>query len=188
MFNPINSNWILRNDVWGYDDQSFSWKELPRRVSIVTHVRVSRKMLEVMHVENMRGNQLYTEMEAPTVALLHGLKAVYAPMPIFFDLGWSADRLDRWFNPGPKGTSGGKGCAMGWGEEARFLGSTWYYRATPPQRMYNNWMGYEDTNIGGAEWESIHGRTCLPQMFLHPIKDAKPTKPGSSTQGVLPYR
>lgn len=187
IFNPINSSWVGAPDVWGYNDSSHAAQDLPRRTTIVTQSRVSRRLLNIMHVENLRGNHVSSEMTPQTVALLHGLKAVYAPMPIWFDRAWSGRALMKWFNPGPKGVSGGDGSAMGWGREGRFGGITWYYRATPPQRLYLNWMGWEDTQIGGPEWEKSHGRPCLPPMMLHPIKDVEPTEPGHTSESRLPY-
>lgn len=178
IFNPINSNWVLRNQVWGYRSRDFAWGDLPRRATIITQLRASRRLLDIMHVENLRGNHLASEMVAQTVALIHGLKAVYAPMPVYFDRAWDGAQLAKWFNGGPKGESGSFGSAMGWGQEGRFQGSTWYFRAIPPQKLYNNWMGYEDAGIGGVEWEKEHGRACLPMMMLHPVKEVKETEQG----------
>ncbi|KAM3074484.1 hypothetical protein ACMFMF_006493 [Clarireedia jacksonii] len=148
MFNPNGTGWIGRNDVWGYGGRD----NTPRRATIITHSRVSKKLLKVMHEENLKGNHVSSEMTPQTVALLHGLKAVYAPMPIFFDRAWNGTSLERWFNPGSQGQSGSTAeSPFGWGKEKRFLGSTWYYRAIPPARLYNNWMGWEDHGIGGPE-------------------------------------
>jgi hypothetical protein len=108
-------------------------------------------------------------------------------MPVFFDRPWNGTLLQKWFNGGPKGVSGYYGSSMDWGQEGRYQGSTWYFRAIPPQRLYNNWAGYEDTDIGGHDWETEHGRPCLPTMFLHPIKEIKPTEPGYSSKSGLPY-
>ncbi|KAI2630097.1 hypothetical protein GGS21DRAFT_525541 [Xylaria nigripes] len=181
------SGWVGANDVWGFNDSSHPTQQLPRRVTIVTHSRISKKLLDIMHVENLRGNHIASEMTCQTVALLHGLKTVYAPMPMFFDRPWKGKDLARWFNSGKKGDSGGDNSAIGWGREARYGGSTWYYRAGPPQRLYNNFMGYEDTKIGGDEWEEIHGRTCLPPAMLHPIKDVAPTESGYRSESRLPF-
>lgn len=188
LFNPRGSGWVLGNQVWNYNDENHTSDSLPRRGAIVTQCRLSRELLDIMHVENLRGNHVGSEMAPGTVSLLHGLKAVYAPMPIFTDRPWSANQLARWFNNGPRGgSSGGPDSAMGWGREGRFRGTTWYYRADPPQRMYNNWVGYEDNGIGGLEWEMGHGRPCLPAMFLHPVKDVIPTGPGHESESRLPY-
>jgi hypothetical protein len=187
IFDVVNSNWVMRNTLWGYRSREFSWGRLPRRATIVTQSRLSRRLLDVMHREDLRGNHVASEMAPQTVALLHGLKAVYAPMPVFFDRAWSGKQLDKWFNGGPGGQAGSFGSAFGWGQEGRFGGSTWYYRATPPTRLYNNWMGYEDTGIGGPDWEAKHGRTCLPAMVLHPIKDIRPTERGYKSESKLTY-
>ena len=187
MFNPVNSSWVAAPEAWGFNDSSHPTEELPRRATIVTHSRVSRRLLDIMHVENLRGNHLSSEMITQTTALLHGLKAVYAPMPVWFDRPWTGEALVRWFNGGPKGESGNAGCAMGWGREGRYGGSTWYYRANPPSRLYLNWMGWEDTDIGGEDWEDLHGRPCLPPMMIHPVKEVVPTEPGYRTESRLPY-
>ncbi|KAI0377269.1 hypothetical protein F5Y04DRAFT_273185 [Hypomontagnella monticulosa] len=187
IFNPINSSWISGNELWGFNDSTHATTDLPRRATIVTHSRVSKRLLDIMHVENLRGNHISSEMVTQTISLLHGLKAVYVPMPVFFDRPWKGKDLARWFNGGPKGESGGVGSAMGWGREARYRGSTWYYRANPPQRLYLNFMGWEDTNVGGEDWEDTHGRTCLPPMLLHPVKDIEPTEGGYKSESNLPY-
>lgn len=40
-------------------------------------------------------------MTPQTVALLHGFKAVFAPIPMFLDRDWSGESLEKFFNPGP---------------------------------------------------------------------------------------
>ncbi|KAI1270376.1 hypothetical protein F5Y18DRAFT_368158 [Xylariaceae sp. FL1019] len=187
ILNVNKSGWVGANDVWGYNDSTHATQDLPRRVTIVTHSRISKRLLDIMHVENLRGNHIASEMACQTTALLHGLKAVYAPMPMFFDRPWKGKDIGRWFNPGEKGESGGDNSAIGWGREARYGGITWYYRAGPPQRLYNNLMGYEDTKIGGEEWEEYHGRPCLPPILMHPIKDVAPTDTGYESESLLPF-
>lgn len=187
IFNPIHSNWIIGSHVWGYNDETHHSEDVPRRTTIVTQSRVSKRLLDVMHVENMRGNHVASEMTPQTVALLHGFKAVFAPHPVFMDREWDGKFLNKWFNPGVHGESGGYGSPMGWGRERRYQGVTWYYRAEPPNRLYNNWMGWTDTNIGGAQWERKHGRPCLPSIMLHPVKDSEPTNPGHASGFELAY-
>ncbi|KAG5914216.1 hypothetical protein E4U42_000618 [Claviceps africana] len=182
MFNPVDSQWIIGNSVWGYTDADHKPTDLPRRSTIVTHSRVSKRLLDIMHVENMRGNHVASEMTPQTVALLHGFKAVFAPHPVFMDRDWKGGFLQNWFNPGPRGESGGRGSPSGWGRERRYQGTTWYYRAEPPNRLYNNWMGWVDTEMGGQAWEEQNGRPCLPSVMLHPIKSSTPTSPDHKTQ------
>ncbi|KAK2592679.1 hypothetical protein QQS21_009609 [Conoideocrella luteorostrata] len=175
MFDPVGSQWIIWDHVWGYTDENHKSVDLPRRTTIITQSRISKRLLDAMHIENARGNHVASEMTAQTVALLHGLKTVFAPHPVFMDRDWKGGFLNNWFNPGPSGETGGRGSPMGWGRERRFQGTTWYYRAEPPNRMYNNWMGWPDTGLGGFDWENQHGRPCLPSVMLHPIKKTEPT-------------
>ncbi|KAL0935787.1 uncharacterized protein CTRU02_208001 [Colletotrichum truncatum] len=189
IFDPIDSGWIFSDKIWGYKDDQHPdpAKTLPRRNTIVTQSRLSKRLLDIMHIENLRGNHIASEMTPQTVALLHGFKAVFAPHPTWFDRPWTGTFLAKWFNPGPRGASGGNGSPMGYGRERRYQGITWYYRAEPPPRLYNNWMGYVDTGIGGKQWEIEHGRPCLPPMILHPIKDVGPTERGFASKFELFY-
>lgn len=175
MFDPVNSNWIIGDDIWKYRSETFDARDLPRRATIVTQARVSRRLLDAMHVENRRGNHIASEMTPQTVALLHGFKAVFAPHPVFADRDWDGHFLNSWFNPGDNGDTSGYGSPMGWGRERRYEGNTWYYRAEPPNRLYNNWMGWVDHDMGGKQWERLHGRPCLPSVMLHPIKNTEVT-------------
>lgn len=109
-----------------------------------------------MHVENCRGNFIVDGMVTQTVALLHGLKAVYAPIPIVFNREWDGRTLDKYFNPGPKGESGStKESPFSSGKEEQFDGSTLGHGATPPTRLYRNWLGWKDFGIGGVEVRSF---------------------------------
>ena len=187
IFDPIHSNWIIGNHVWGYEDATHRPWELPRRTTIVTQARVSKRLLDIMHVENKRGNHVASEMTPQTLALIHGFKAVSAPHPIFMDRNWDGDFVNKWFNGGENGTCSGRGSPMGWGRERRYQGTTWYYRAEPPNRLYNNFMGWPDTGIGGTRWESKHGRPCLPSVMLHQIKTTEPTDLNHMTGYELTY-
>ncbi|KAF7543280.1 hypothetical protein G7Z17_g10866 [Cylindrodendrum hubeiense] len=187
IFNPVGSNWVIADNIWGYNDGTFNPKDLPRRTTIVTQSRISKRLLKIMHVENLRGNHVASEMTPQTVALHHGLKAVFAPHPVFMDRAWDGQFLAKWFNPGEKGESGGRGSPMGWGRERRYIGTTWYYRALPPNRLFNNWMGWSDSGIGGVKWEEKHGRPCLPPMMLHHVKNTETTKGNHKTTFELTY-
>ncbi|KAK1828266.1 hypothetical protein QBC39DRAFT_154512 [Podospora conica] len=128
-----------------------SWMDLPRRAQ---HLRASRTLVDAMHAEEVKGNHLAPEK----AALVHGLKAVYAPVPVYFDRAWDVVRLERWLNDGPVGE--------GWDRE---MGATWDSRAEAPRRLYNRWLGKENDGVGGTEWEAEHGRPCLPGMVLYPV-------------------
>ncbi|POR37609.1 Uncharacterized protein TPAR_02198 [Tolypocladium paradoxum] len=187
MFDPIDSQWIIGNHIWGFSDENHKAGDLPRRTTIVTQSRMSKRLLDIMHVENMRGNHVASEMTPQTIALLHGFKTVFAPHPVFMDRDWRGEFLNKWFNPGPKGECGGRGSPMGWGRERRYQGTTWYYRAEPPNRLYNNWMGWIDTSLGGLKWEGQNGRPCLPSVMLHQVKNTEPTEADHKTGFALAY-
>jgi hypothetical protein len=161
IFNPNGTAWVGGPDVWGY---ALGALGTPRRTTIITQSRCSKRLLDAMHAESTKGNHVSSEMTPQTVALHHGLKAVYAPHPVFFDREWKKESLERWFNPGPEGQSGSDlESPFGWGREGRFGGSTWYYRAGVPMRLFNNWMGWEDSGIGGVQV------SCIPLRALETI-------------------
>lgn len=166
IFNPENTGWNGSTDVWGYESGADS---LPRRATIITQSRCSRRLLDLMHRENLLGKHIGSQMTPQTVALLHSLKAVYAPHPVFMDREWDGETLQKWFNSGPKGESGsGNESPFGWGREDRFRGSTWYFKAEAAIKLFNHWMGWEDGGIGGVEvcFDFIHSTLNFIFPFL----------------------
>lgn len=146
IFDPVDTTWSHRNDVWGFDS------DIPRRGSLGTHSRISKRLLEAMHQEDLMGNHLGDELAPATTALLHSFKPVFAPMPIFLDRDWAMESLEKFFNPGPLGESGSSEESPFSKEyEGRFQGTTWHSKAVPPTRMYNNWLGNEEGGKGGNE-------------------------------------
>lgn len=106
IWDPSRTGWSYRNHIWnfipqtrphftadkpthdGFDHAGF--EKIPRRTFINTLSRLSRRLLHVMHEENLEGRCMQAEMWPATVALHHGLKAVYAPHPIWTDRKWPA--------------------------------------------------------------------------------------------------
>jgi len=169
IFNPTDTTWPGADSVWGYTSPDTTPL---RATTTTTHSRSSKRLLDAMHAANLRGTHLHADMAPPTIALLHGLKTVYAPHPLFFDRAWGPDAV-RFLNPGPRGESGSTADSpFGEGHEDRLSGSTWFASAEPPGRLWGNWMGREEGGVGGVEWEAQHGRICLPPMLLHPVTDA----------------
>lgn len=147
IFNPQHTDWILRDDVFGY-----LGKETPRRSTIITHSRVSRRVILTMDDENLNGRHIGSEMAPQTIALLHGYKATYAPHPIWSDKPLAANRMDRWFNSGVNGKSGStKDSPFSWGREQRFKDLSWYFRCNLPGRLYWNLLGWEKEGTGGEK-------------------------------------
>ncbi|KAF2466881.1 uncharacterized protein BDR25DRAFT_395447 [Lindgomyces ingoldianus] len=173
LFDPDHTNWILAEDVTGYNrSQGFP----PRRTAINTSGRLSRRLLETMHREqSLHRHTMFSEMWPASCALHHGLKAVFAPHPVFIDRKWPVQYLAAIFNNGRNGASGGARLSIFSDErQHNFKGTTWYYDAGFAPNLWKRWLGYKVDNDGGEEEEvEGEGRMCLPGVLLHPVKDVE---------------
>lgn len=172
LFDPDRTNWILAADVTGYNTTSPNAFP-PRRTAIITASRLSRKLLETMHRETaLQRHTMFSEMWPGSASLHHGLKAVYAPHPVYIDRRWPTSYLAAIFNNGRNGASGGARTSIFSDErQHNFLGTTWYYHAGFSANLWKRWLGYKVDNDGGEEQEKAgEGRMCLPAMLLHPVK------------------
>jgi len=170
LFDPDGTNWILNNDVTGYNTNE---KYPPRRTAIITASRLSRRLLETMHRETaLFRHTMFSEMWPGSCALHHGLKAVYAPHPVYIDRRWPTSYLAAIFNNGRNGAAGGSRTSVFSDErQHNFLGTTWYYHAGFSANLWKRWLGFKVDNDGGEEEEKAgEGRMCLPGMLLHPVK------------------
>ncbi|KAH7125697.1 hypothetical protein B0J11DRAFT_568437 [Dendryphion nanum] len=170
LFDPDQTNWILAEDVTGYNrSRGFP----PRRTAINTSGRLSRRLLMTMHREQTHHRRtMFSEMWPGSCALHHGLKAVYAPHPVFIDRKWPVQYLAAIFNNGRNGASGGARLSVFSDErQHNFLGTTWYYHAGFAGNLWKRWLGYKVDGDGG-EVEELggEGRMCLPGVLLHPVK------------------
>lgn len=171
LFDPEATEWLLADDYTGYNLTSSN--PPPRRASIGTTGRYSRRLLEIMHRETALGRHtMFSEMWPATTCLHHGLKAVYAPHPVYVDRRWPTSYAAAIFNNGRNGASGGaRRSVFSEDQQHNFLGSTWYYNAGFAPNLWSRWLGYKVNNDGGEEFEiSGEGRMCLPSMLLHPVK------------------
>ncbi|PFH55579.1 hypothetical protein XA68_17996 [Ophiocordyceps unilateralis] len=189
IFDTHQSGWIFSNDVTGYDRPSASHP--PRRCSIVTASRLSRRLLTAMHEETWRHHHsMFSEMFPPTVALHHGLKAVYAPHPTFFDRAWQplGSAADAAFNSGEHHSASGSNSPYDLANEHNHKGTSWYYHSEFAGLLWRRWLGYPQmdgrgnrggsgTRRGGVLEESSpesSGRMCMKSVLLHPIKHEHP--------------
>lgn len=167
-FNPIfdvsKTNWVFRNDITGF---STAMPIPPRRCSIITVSRLSRRLLDLMHEETyVTRHSAFPEMWPPTVALHHGLKAVYIPHPVYFDRKWPLEYMDQIFNY-PKTAVNS---VFGFGEH-NFFGSSFYYNAGFSGALWRRWLGERERDEGGAHEEIAgSGRMCLRPTLHHPVK------------------
>ena len=173
LFDPHNTNWILAEDVTGYNTSGSNFP--PRRTAIITASRLSKRLLDTMHRETVfKRHTMFSEMWPGSMALHHGYKAVYAPHPVYIDRRWPTSYLAAIFNNGLHGAAGGSRTSVFSDErQHNFLGTTWYYHAGFSANLWKRWLGYKVDNDGGEEWEvreNGEGRMCLPSMLLHPVK------------------
>ncbi|KAK4121444.1 hypothetical protein N657DRAFT_578175 [Parathielavia appendiculata] len=191
LFDAENSGWVFASDVTGYPiDQPIP----PRRSSIITASRLSRRLLAVMHEETWRmRHAMFSEMFPATMALHHGLKAVYAPHPVWIDREWDLHAVDRAFNGGRDGSAGGPGSPFDLRNEHNHKGTSWYYNAEFAGLLWRRWLGYAQYDgrgpdggrdgagelRGGVKEEEradSTGRMCLRTMLVHPIKWEHPSE------------
>ncbi|KAK1760538.1 hypothetical protein QBC47DRAFT_448920 [Echria macrotheca] len=191
IFDTDESDWMFAEDVTGYDK---SLPIPPRRCAIITASRLSRRLLEVMHEETWRMHHaMFSEMFPASMALHHGLKAVYAPHPVYLDREWDMEAVDAAFNGGRNHTASGRGSPFGFDNEHNHKGTSWYYHSEFAGLLWRRWLGYaqmdgrgehggtfgDGTLRGGrAEEESREGtgRLCLQSRLVHPIKWEDPAE------------
>ena len=136
----------------------------PRRCAIVTVARLSKRLLNLMHTETYKmRHHAFPEMWPPTVALHHGLKAVYAPHPVYMAHNWPLDYLDRTFNhPATPGDS-----VFGWGEhnqqDLELLLQCWLFRRALATlaRCARKQRGRHSCRGSGARADCVSGPRCF---------------------------
>lgn len=184
IFDPEGTSWKLGEDITGFNRTQGG---PPRRASIITTSRLSRRLLLTMHRATAYKKQFaFPEMWAATVALQHGYKAVFAPHPVYVDRRWPVDFLGRTLNRGRRGASGGSRASVFGEGEGNLYGLSWFYNSGFAPNLYRRWLGLKVNNDGGDEFERTRdgsktgpgvgnmaggeGRICLPPMLLHPVK------------------
>lgn len=196
LWDPRNTRWDYRDKIWNFIDgvrPHFTaadgadihfthpgFADISRRVYINTVSRLSKRMLHAMHLENEAGRTMQAEMWPGTVALHHGLKAVYAPHPIWSDRKWPPWYADAVFN-----ADGGK--LAGWGinedapyahdREHNFGGWSWYFDSTFPKNLYRRWLGWSSDEVG-SPFMGMGG-----EEFEERGVDIEPSSPGQSREG-----
>ncbi|GAB7360555.1 hypothetical protein MBLNU230_g0440t1 [Neophaeotheca triangularis] len=170
IWDPIQTEWSYREKIWNFipdvrphftpedgGDSSFThpdFPSIPRRVYINTLSRFSRRQLHAQHLENLAGRAMQAEMWPATVALHHGLKAVYAPHPIWADRRWPAWYQEAIFNSDANKTAR-------WGQEFdspynhdrehNFAGWSWYYATEFPIVLFRRWLGWGVKDEGNGK-------------------------------------
>lgn len=169
IFDPESTGWSLAADTSGYSKEN----PPPLRASVGHTVRLSRRLLNTMHRETaLQRHTTSAQMWPSTVALHHGLKAVYAPHPVFVDRRWPPDYLAAVFNGGRNGATGGsRGSVFADARQNNLQGTTWFGDTTFASALWKRWLGFRVDGEGGEEWELANeGRMCLPPILLQSIK------------------
>lgn len=170
IFDPNGTRWVFMSDVSGY---STDFPIPPRRVAIVTAGRLSKRLLNLMHEETyILKHSMFAEMWPPSVALHHGLKAIYAPHPVYFDRQWPLESIEEHFNAGLFGSTGGNSTSVFADyNEHNFQGTSWYYNSGFAGALWRRWLGHAENEEGGTLVEQKgSGRMCLRSTLVHPIK------------------
>ncbi|PFH59018.1 hypothetical protein XA68_12923 [Ophiocordyceps unilateralis] len=204
LFDPEGTTWLLKDDITGFNG---SHPLPPRRASIITTARMSRRLLMAMHRTTAYKKQFaFPEMWPATVALHHGFKSVFAPHPMYVDRKWPVKYMAQVYNGGRDGTSGGSRTSIFGEREHNMHGITWFYNSGFAPNLYRRWLGLKVNNDGGPDFETTtdaskqgkggggvgampggEGRMCLPPMLLHPVKDVEqPVEDVAVTEGELP--
>ncbi|PHH89110.1 hypothetical protein CDD83_6637 [Cordyceps sp. RAO-2017] len=187
LFDPDGTTWLLRDDITGFNSSN---PLPPRRASIITTSRLSRRLLMAMHRTTAYKKQFaFPEMWPSTVALHHGFKAVYAPHPMYVDRRWPVEYMAQTYNGGRDGSSGGSRTSIFGEREHNMHGLSWFYNSGFAPNLYRRWLGLKVNNDGGDEFEQTadrsksgpgvgnmpggEGRMCMPPMLLHPVKDVE---------------
>ena len=180
LFDPDGTTWFFTNDVTGYN---MTEGLPPRRAAITTTSRLSRGLLQTMHREMvLKRHAMFSEAWPASVALHHGLKAVYAPHPVYIDRNWPPSYLAAVMNGGRNGATGGARTSVFGSREHNFKGTTWFYDAGFSPNLWRRWLGYKVDNDGGEQEELAgEGRMCLPGIFLHPVKEVDLVIEGART-------
>ena len=167
LFHPEKTNWVFRDDISGYDT---SLPSPPRRSAIITVSRLSKRLLDTMHTETfLMKHHMFPEMWSPTVALHHGLKALYVPHAVFSEYLWEEEVGKKVFNEPDRPTAS----VFGHGEHNQ-LGMTFYYNAGFAARLWRRWLGARENGMGGTEEERRGtGRLCLRPVLFHPVKSER---------------
>jgi hypothetical protein len=164
IFDPRETNWTYPNKTWNVPS------DLPRRASPITMWRLSRRLLSIIHDELTSGKAVVSEMSGPTWALLHGLKAVSVPHPLFVDGQWSAKELARIYNPGePEKINGGPDSI--WNFDHKFdqimYRISYMFTTQTAEDLFRRWLGFPqnpDQYTDGSLVSSLQ-RCVMPLLF-----------------------
>ena len=141
IFETRQTTWTFPNHLYGDVPP-----DLPRRASVITMWRISRRLLHLMHTElAATGKAVVSEMSAPTWALLHGFKAVAVPQPLWVDGMWTSSELARAYNPGvPELINGGVDSVWNWNHmyDRIMFRLSYMFTTQHAEDLFRRWLGW----------------------------------------------
>lgn len=162
--------------------------DIPLRfLPYVPLVRVSKRLLRVMHASQIEtGIDLIPETMPATLAVLHGFKVAFFPLPNYLDtengdVTYNSDTVEKQMN----GMGDDSPWKPGAPEEIGVMWSRMTFWWTSgkdqyPKRLYRKWLGgREQESLDFAKKadeedevkkENDRRRLCLPGILMHPIK------------------
>ncbi|RKU44428.1 hypothetical protein DL546_007033 [Coniochaeta pulveracea] len=194
IFDAGNTTWTFPDKIWNVPPS------LPRRASPITMWRMSHRLLAAMHNSlDSDGVAIVSEMSGPTFALLHGLKAVAVPQPIYLDGQWSAREVASIVNRDtstPEKINGGSESVWNWNHawDHILYRVTYMFTTQTAEDLFRRWLGYKadegqytdgspHRDPQGRFWydegklnEQRYGRLCFPGMMLHTVKNTELVK------------
>ncbi|KAK6003646.1 hypothetical protein QM012_009417 [Aureobasidium pullulans] len=164
LIDPVSTKWTYEGTIRGFKPAL----NLPRRMAIVSMTRTSRRLLRLIsHEQRKSGSWVVSESTPETWSLLHGLKAVYVPHLVAFNMELPGEtlqeqgrELDHMLHKGPAwNLAGGEHAGLLWCPdvglpEHRWLNASYFYWAGDAPRVW---------------WEYTNG-TCTYPLVLHPVK------------------
>lgn len=159
-FNPRHTHWPFHDRVYNFRDKG----RTPRRASVVAMSRVSARLLQFMHSDQVeKGFGLASEMSPSTWALFYGLKAVHVPQPIYHAHNTDVEELNRRANSGQPGAiSAGPNSIWSWDQHDDILIKLSYmFGSDFPEKLYRAWLGYD-----GIDRVRISQRAYLDSRFI----------------------
>lgn len=164
LIDPVNTKWTYESTIHGFEPPLY----LPRRMAIVSMTRTSRRLLRLISQEQQKsGAWVVSESTPETWSLLHGLKAVYVPHLVAFNLETrnttlegQGKELDKMIHKGPAwNPAGGEHAGLLWCTdvglpEHKWLHASSFYWAGDAPRLW---------------WDYTNG-SCTHLLVLHPVK------------------
>lgn len=147
MFDTNGTLWPHKDHLINYNDQAT--RPNVRYGTVGTNMRFSRRLLDNMAEENLRGHGMMSEMWPPTLAAQNDMKAVFVPHPVFLDRQWTGKDLQDTFNAGPDGQVGGSLDTV-INQELNFDGSTWFWNSRFGLNLYRRWLGAVSEGPGSS--------------------------------------